>query len=151
MARADAALDLLGSVPLFADLSKAELRLVAGITKPLDFEPGKTVVTQGDRTGRFFVIMAGEADVLVHDRFLRRLGPGDFFGEMALLDEEPRAATVVAATPLATLSIAPFNFRALLKSNASITYKVLQGLCERLRALERSLGRAATTVGPEAR
>jgi CRP/FNR family cyclic AMP-dependent transcriptional regulator len=139
MGRTDPAIDLLRAVPLFADLSKSELGLVASITKPLAFPAGAAVVTEGERTGRFFVIVEGEADVLVHGRFVRRLHGGDFFGEMALLDDEPRSATVVAVTDLQTLSIAPFNFRSVLKSNASITYKVLLGLCQRLRAVERSL------------
>jgi CRP/FNR family transcriptional regulator, cyclic AMP receptor protein len=138
VARTDAAADLLQAVPLFADLSKSELRIVAGITKPLDFDPGAAVVTQGERTGRFFVIMDGDVEVVVDGRFVRRLGPGDFFGEMALLDDEPRSATVAALNPLSTLSIAAFNFRSLLKSNASITYKVLVSLCQRVRAAERS-------------
>jgi CRP/FNR family cyclic AMP-dependent transcriptional regulator len=138
MARTDPAVSLLRAVPLFADLTKSEIGLVASITKPLDFATGVEVVHEGDRTGRFFVIVEGEADVQLHGRFLRRLGPGDFFGEMALLDQEPRSATVVAATPLRTLSIAPFNFRALLKADASITFKVLLSVSQRLRALERS-------------
>jgi CRP/FNR family transcriptional regulator, cyclic AMP receptor protein len=138
MARTDPAVDLLRAVPLFAELSKSELGLVASITKPLAFPTGAAAVTEGERTGRFFVIVEGEADVLVHGRFVRRLRAGDFFGEMALLDDEPRSATVAAVTDLQTLSVAPFNFRSLLKSNASITYKVLLGLCQRLRAVERS-------------
>ena len=60
-----ATVDLLRAVPLFADLSKSELRLVATITKPLDFAPGAPVVTEGERTGRFFVIVDGDAQVLV--------------------------------------------------------------------------------------
>jgi CRP-like cAMP-binding protein len=136
--RTEATVDLLKTVPLFADLSKSELRLVATITKPLDYEPGAPVVTEGERTGRFFVIVAGDAEVLVNGRFVRRLGPGDFFGELALLDDEPRSATVAAMNEMATLSIAAFNFRSLLKSNASITYKVLLALCQRLRAAEQS-------------
>jgi CRP-like cAMP-binding protein len=139
MARTDPAVELLRAVPLFADLSKSELGRVASITKPLSFRAGEAVVTEGERTGRFFVIVEGEADVTVHGRFVRRLDAGDFFGEMALLDDEPRSATVVAVTDLDTLSIAPVNFRPLLKSNASITYKVLLGVCQRLRAVERSL------------
>ena len=138
MPRAEATADLLAAVPLFADLSKGELRLVASITKPLDYGPGAPVVTEGDRTGRFFVIVDGDAEVLVNGRFVRRLGPGDFFGELALLDDEPRSATVAAINQLSTLSIAAFNFRSLLKSNAAITYKVLLAICQRLRAAERS-------------
>jgi CRP/FNR family transcriptional regulator, cyclic AMP receptor protein len=136
--RTEATVDLLRAVPLFADLSKSELRLVASITKPLDYEPGAPVVTEGDRTGRFFVIVDGHAEVLIGGRFVRQLGPGDFFGELALLDDEPRSATVAAMNALSTLSIAAFNFRSLLKSNASITYKVLLALCQRLRTAERS-------------
>jgi len=84
------------------------------------------------------VIVDGDAQVLVNGRFVLRLGPGQFFGELALLDDEPRSATVAAMNQLSTLSIAAFNFRSLLKSNASITYKVLLALCHRLRAAERS-------------
>ncbi len=84
MARTDPAVDLLRAVPLFADLSKSELGLVASIRKRIEFDPGDKVVTEGQSTGRFFVIIEGDADVIVGDRFIRRLGTGDFFGEMAL-------------------------------------------------------------------
>jgi CRP/FNR family cyclic AMP-dependent transcriptional regulator len=139
VAKTDPAVELLRPVPLFAGLTKSELAEVATITRPTTFDADDLVVTEGEKTGRFYIIVEGEAEVRVHGRPVNRLGPGNFFGEMSLLDDEPRSATVVAATPLRTLSIVSFNFRSLLKSNASITYKILLRVSERLRDVQQSV------------
>jgi CRP-like cAMP-binding protein len=85
------------------------------------------------------VIMAGEVKVMVGDRTRRRLGPGAFFGEIALLDGGPRTASVVAETPVRTFAITSWNFRAVLKSHPSLPLKMLEEVCSRLRENERSL------------
>jgi CRP/FNR family cyclic AMP-dependent transcriptional regulator len=139
VAKTDPVVELLRQVPLFAGLAKGELAELATISRPTTFDPDDTVVTEGEKTGRFYVIVEGEAEVRLHDRAVNRLGPGDFFGEMSLLDDEPRSATVVAVSPLSTLSIVSFNFRSLLKSNASITYNILVCVAERLRQVQQTV------------
>jgi CRP/FNR family cyclic AMP-dependent transcriptional regulator len=128
----------LGSVPIFEGCSKKDLQTIARQVREITHEAGYVIATEGDPGAGLFVIAEGEADVTIGGKRVNHLKAGDFFGEMALLDDEPRSATVAALNPLSTLSIAAFNFRSLLKSNASITYKVLVSLCQRVRAAERS-------------
>jgi len=129
--------------PLFADLDDRELATIAAVAKTRRYAKDD-VIFYADESGDIFcLIREGQVKVTMispegKEIILKILGPGDFFGEMALLDDEPRSATVAALNPLSTLSIAAFNFRSLLKSNASITYKVLVSLCQRVRAAERS-------------
>src|ERR1051325_4357227 len=98
MARREA--DLLGRVPLFAGLSKRHLRGVAHIAREQRFDEDATIAEEGKRGDDFYVIVAGEAKVVRRGRTVAKLIPGDFFGEIALLDGGPRTASVVAATPL---------------------------------------------------
>jgi CRP/FNR family cyclic AMP-dependent transcriptional regulator len=130
----EAKLQLLGDVPLFAGCSKAELRWIAGITGEESFEPGADVVREGDVGWDFFVIVEGEATVRRGARKVNAIGPGDFFGEIALVTEVTRTATVVAATPLLVLTIVEMDFRELLLEQPSIAQKVLRSLGERVAA-----------------
>jgi CRP-like cAMP-binding protein len=142
-------LALLQHVPLFSGLSEARLQPLANSARFLVFPQDYAIVEQGQRIEEaqdgdsLYVIVDGHVRVVLEragkEELLNRLGPGDFFGEMALLDAEPRVASVVAMTPLRTLSIASFNFRALLQSEAAITYKILMSVSQRLRALEQSV------------
>ena len=136
MAKADPALDLLAQVPLFSGLTRKELQMVKDLSKPFRFPAGATVVTAGEQASRFFLVTAGEAHVVIGGRNRRPLGPGDYFGELALIDEGPRTATVVADTDLETLGIAGFNFRPLLKNEAPITFKILVEVARWLRESE---------------
>jgi CRP/FNR family transcriptional regulator, cyclic AMP receptor protein len=136
--------ELLRTVPIFAELSDADIASLSKLATRRRYPKDTVVFFENEEGDFFFMILEGRIKVTIlgddgREVILSILGPGDFFGEMALLDDEPRSATVVAVTDLQTLSIAPFNFRSVLKSNASITYKVLLGLCQRLRAVERSL------------
>ena len=138
MAKDDRIVELLAQVELFEDLSKAELRRIAAIAKPVDFAPGQSLTEEGTQCGRFYVIASGAARVRVRGRSRDVLGPADSCGEISLVDGGPRMATIVAETPLRTVSIAEFNFRSLLKNEPGIAYKVAVVLCRRLRAAERS-------------
>jgi CRP/FNR family transcriptional regulator, cyclic AMP receptor protein len=128
---------LLGEVDIFAELSGAELSRVAALAKPMSFEAGEKVVEIGAPGGRFFLVSAGEAKVMVNGRVRRTLTPGMYFGEISLIDGEPRSADVVATQPLATYSIAEWNFRPLLKTHPTIAYKLAVILCGLLRAEQR--------------
>jgi CRP/FNR family cyclic AMP-dependent transcriptional regulator len=126
-------------IPVFAALKGRDRDKVLANATQRTYAPGATLVQEGEHAVNLFFVVSGRARVQTAEEGQRgELGPGDFFGELALLDDEPRSATVAAMNALSTLSIAAFNFRSLLKSNASITYKVLLALCQRLRTAERS-------------
>ena len=136
MASCDA--DLLAGVPLFTGLSGRELRRIAAVAKPATFADGELIVEEGQAGGRFFVLQSGTARVVQGGRTRATLGPGSYFGELSVLDAEPRSASVLATSPVVTWSIAEFNFRPLLKENPSLAVKLLVALGGRLRAAERS-------------
>lgn len=129
---------LLAGVPLFAELSAKELRDVAALAKLAHYGEGDVVVEQDSHGARLFVIQAGTAKVVRNGRTRTTLGPGNYFGELAVLDGGPRTASVVAAGPLELWSIAAFNFRALVSAHPKIAVKMLDHLATRLREAERS-------------
>ena len=132
-------LDLLAGVDLFQGLSKKELRAIADMAKEMHFSPGQRVVTEGEEGGRFHLILDGKAKVTLGGRTRNVLGPGDYFGEISLIDGGPRSATVTAETPLRTMALAEWNFRPLLKEVPTIAPKVLVEMCRRLRSNEKQL------------
>jgi CRP/FNR family cyclic AMP-dependent transcriptional regulator len=138
MAKRDPRFELLSRVDLFHGLTSAELKTVLGQSKEMSFRPGEVVAAEGSKAGRFYLILGGEATVDVGGRYRPSLGPGDYFGEISLIDGGPRSATVTAVTELQTLSIASFNFRALLKEQPPLAIKLLAQLCRRLRSSEQS-------------
>jgi len=131
--------DLLAGVPLFADLSTADLKRIASVAKRMRYREDAVVVEEGSTGGRFFVIQSGSARVVVRGRTRATLGAGAYFGELSVLDGEPRTASVVAAEPLEVWSIADFNFRPLLKDRPALALKLLTALTARLRRVENSL------------
>ena len=132
--RRAAKLELLGGVPLFAGCSKGELRWVAGITTEEFFDAGAEVIREGELGWDFFVIVEGQADVRRARRELSTMGPGDFFGEIALVADLPRTATIIASTDLVVLAISDVDFRALLLDQPKIAQKVLHSLGVRIAA-----------------
>jgi CRP/FNR family transcriptional regulator, cyclic AMP receptor protein len=132
-------IELLKAVPIFSSCTQKELRGIATSGKEVEFEAGRTICEEGQTGVGMHVIIAGEVKVMVGDRTRRRLGPGAFFGEIALLDGGPRTASVVAETPVRTFAITSWNFRAVLKSHPSLPLKMLEEVCSRLRENERSL------------
>ena len=131
--------DLLAQVPLFSELTRAELGRIASVAKPVTYRDGATIVEEGALGGRFFVIQSGSAKVQTGGRTRATLGPGSYFGELSVLDGQPRSASVVASAPVEAWSIAEFNFRALVKQYPALAVKLLGALSARLRAAERSL------------
>ena len=116
-------------VPLFSDLSQRHLRQLARLLREREFSPGTSVVRQGEMSGvHFFVIVEGEASVMVDGRDVGQLGPGDHFGELGLIGEQVRTATVTAATPLRCLVMAAWDFRKFFKANPDAGWKLLQHL-----------------------
>jgi len=120
------------AVPLFARLGKRELADVAALADEVEMEAGHTVVREGDRGREFVVLLEGEARVERGGETLRTLGPGDFFGEIALVARVPRTASVTTATPVKALVIADQGFRSLMASTPAIQQKVLEAFAERV-------------------
>jgi CRP/FNR family transcriptional regulator, cyclic AMP receptor protein len=137
MARAtDPALAMLAAVDLFAGLSAKDIRLIHEQGKEMTFREGEEITAQGRSGGRFFLILEGDVAISIHGAPRGTLGPGDYLGEISLIDGEPRAATAVATTPVRAWSLASFHFRPILRSYPSIAEKLLILLCRRLRDTE---------------
>jgi CRP/FNR family transcriptional regulator, cyclic AMP receptor protein len=118
--------------PLFASCSKRELEEIARIADEIDLREGKEMTRQGSRGREFFVLLEGEAEVTRDGAVINELGPGDFFGEIALVSDSPRTATVTATTPVRTLVVTATSFKRLLDDQPEIQRKVLVELAERL-------------------
>lgn len=131
--------ELLSRVPLFEGLSKAQLTRLAAIAEDSSYNAGRVIVKRNDPGKAFYVIVDGQAKVvkgkITSARAEATLGPGDFFGELALLDGEPRAATVVAASPLGTIRIERSAFRQMLRDEPDIAVKLLEGMARRTRRI----------------
>lgn len=127
---------MLKSVPIFEGLTKKELEAVMSSAKEIEFAPGREIVKEGASGVGFHLILEGQANVIVGDHAQAKLGPGDYFGEMSLIDGGPRSATVQADSAVRTLSLASWEFTPLLDSNPSIARKMLIELSRRLRAVE---------------
>ncbi len=128
----NAKIEHIKAVPLFGRCSKKELAEVAKLADEIDFGPGKQLTREGSTGREFFVLLAGEADVRRDGRKMRTLGPGDFFGEIALIAKTPRTATVTSTTDVELLVITAQSFRTLLDHQPAIASKVLAALAERL-------------------
>jgi CRP/FNR family transcriptional regulator, cyclic AMP receptor protein len=129
--------DSLSTVPLFSGLSKRELKRCGSVAKVVKFDAGDVVAEEGEEGLAFYVIIEGQADVKRRGKTVATLIPGDFFGEVSLLDGGPRTATVVGTTPLKLLSILRWDFRELLKKDPGLVPKLLKELARRLRQIER--------------
>ena len=125
---AEGAAQLLRRVPIFSDLDGKELDRIAASMKTRTFDEGDTVTAEGQTGIGFFVIESGEAKVTVGGEERRRLGPGDYFGEVALLNESARTATIRAETELRCYGLTSWEFRPLVETHGSIAWKLLQAM-----------------------
>lgn len=132
--RKNAKVDLLKGVPLFAGCSKADLERIASLADELDLAEGSTLIREGERGREFLVVVDGTVRVSRKGRKLRDLGAGDFIGEIALVADVPRTATVTATSPVRLLVVTDRAFRSLIERTPSVATKVLQSLGERLHA-----------------
>ena len=131
-----APVELLQRVPLFADFERGELERLARSFKQRIFEAGSSVAGEGKTGAGFFVIESGEATVSVRGDERGKLGPGDYFGEIALIDAGARSATVTADSELRCYGLTSWEFRPLVEGNASIAWKLLETMAKRLRAAQ---------------
>ena len=132
MLRRNQKVELLKGVPLFAHLSKRHLHEVASLADEIDLRDGKELTKEGAPGREFFVLLEGSADVKKSGRRINRLGPGDFFGEIALVSRVPRTATVTATSPVRALVVTDRSFRRLLEDSPQIQSRVMQALAERI-------------------
>ncbi|HZD81092.1 MAG TPA: cyclic nucleotide-binding domain-containing protein [Actinomycetota bacterium] len=137
------ALTLLADVPLFSGLSRPQLERVADLAQEVGYGAGRMIVRAGTPGAAFYVIVSGRAKVvkgkIASARGEAELGPGDFFGELALLDGGPRSASVVAAAPLSTVRIERAPFRRMLREDPDIGLKLLEAMAVRMRGMVESL------------
>jgi pyruvate,water dikinase len=124
-------------VGLFAEMDRKQAAQIARILKERHFAAGETVIVEGSGAASFFLIESGEAIVSSKGAERTTLGPGDYFGELALIDSGPRSATVTAKTDLACYGLTFWEFRPLVEGNGTIAWKLLQALAKRLREAER--------------
>lgn len=127
----------LANVPIFSGCSKRELQLIARAAKEVNHKDGTVIAREGERGIGLFLILEGECRVTIGGRTKAKLGPGDFFGEVALLDGGPRTATVTATVPVKLVGITAWVFRGLLMEHPTIALKTLEGVAGRLRAVSK--------------
>jgi CRP-like cAMP-binding protein len=127
-----AAIDALARVPLFADLEREELQLLADAMRKHSFAAGDTVTTEGGDADGFFVIQSGEANVTVEGQLRRTISAGDFFGEIALLMGAERTATIEALTDLHCYALTPLEFREVVEGNPVIAWKLFGSMEQKL-------------------
>jgi CRP-like cAMP-binding protein len=128
--------EMLAAVPLFRDLPKRTLERLDRIAVNRSFSEGEAIVKEGDEGVGFFLILEGQVDVTRGDAKLNTLHNGDFFGEMALLDNHRRSATVTATKPTTCMGLSRWDFVAELRSNPDLAVEMLQVMSRRLRELD---------------
>jgi len=133
-------LDSLIEVPLFSLCSRAELRAIDQCATRRTVAPGRALVQEGQLGKEFFVVLAGRGEVRRNDRVVDAVGPGSWFGELALLDPAPRNASVIATTEMELLVLSHGGFATVLIEAPSMTRKLLKGMARRLRELDLQSG-----------
>jgi len=132
--------DLLKRVPLFKNLDEKQLRSLASEFRERRFGDGDELTGQGQGAAGFFVVESGTAQVTVDGEERRTLGPGDYYGEIALIDGGVRTATITATSDGVAYGLTPWQFRPLVESNAAIAWPLLEAMARRTRELEQSSG-----------
>ena len=125
--------DVLRDIPLFAPLSKRHVKRIANLARPRRFAPGSAIVRKGQPGETFYVILDGEATLSLPKGRNAKLKAGDFFGELALLENGPRTATIIAKSPMLTMAIARGPFLKLVRSDSALALGLLKAMAARLR------------------
>lgn len=133
--------EFLSRVPIFANCTPEEVAAVSSVAQESGFQTGQIIVTQGTPGQAFYLILTGRVEIVRDGQSLGAFGPGDFFGEMSLLDHAPRSATIKALEPTTCLMLSSWDFKALLEKHPSIAIKLLEVLSRRLRVADEHLGR----------
>jgi CRP/FNR family transcriptional regulator, cyclic AMP receptor protein len=127
----------LAQVPIFSECTKRELTIIGRAAKEVSHREGTVIAREGERGVGLFLILEGQCKVTIGGKTKAKLGPGDFFGEVALLDGGPRTATVTALTPVRLVGITGWVFRGLLMEHPTIALKTLEAVAGRLRAVSK--------------
>ncbi len=125
-------MELIRKAPLFARCSRTEMKEIVKLADEIDLREGKEMTREGSPGREFFVLLEGTADVKKNSRKVNTLGPGDFFGEIALVSHAPRTATVIATSPVRALVITDRSFRRLLDDSPQVKTKVMEAMAMRL-------------------
>ena len=133
---AGAPVEALQRVPLFADLNKGDVEQIARLFKERRFSEGETVIQEGSGGSAFYVIDSGEAKVFVGGEESSTLKPGDYFGELALIDEGARMATIIASSELVCYGVTFWDFRPLVEANGVVGWKLLQAVVKMYRGAQ---------------
>jgi CRP-like cAMP-binding protein len=128
--------ETLNRVPLFAGVKDRDLRRLAKVMSERTFQEGESIMTEGQSGIGFFVIEEGSATVSLKSGILRTVGPGDYIGEIALIDEGPRSATVTASTDVRCRGMAAWEFRSFVQEHPEVAWALLQTLATRFREAE---------------
>ena len=131
----------LARVPLFSACTSDEIAAIESVAQQQSYAPGQIIVTEGTPGHAFYAVVSGRVEILRDGRSLGAFGPGDFFGEMSLLDQAPRSATIRAIEPTTCLMLSSWDFKALLEKHPSIAIKLLEVLSRRLRVADERLSR----------
>lgn len=131
--------ELMGQAPIFATLTERQLRGLAKTTKVLSYPAGTQIVKMGEPGIAFYIVLSGGAEVRQGSRVLAKLAPGQFFGEMTLLDEQPRSADVVATGPTECAVLSRWEFWGFAKTEPEVLQGVLAEMARRLRAANKAL------------
>lgn len=123
----------LRKIPLFEGISGADLQRIAESAKERRFDAGTAIVSAGEPGHGFYLITDGRVDVRRGDRTIATLGPGNYFGELALIRETPRTATVVAKEPTTCLALARWDFKGIVVANPSIAISLLETVANRIQ------------------
>jgi len=129
----------LKAVPLFAMLPDKDLKAIHSGCREELYSDGQAIVNEGSPGGPFFLIVSGHAKVTVGGRKKGQLGPGDYFGEIALIDKSTRMASVIADGPVSALAISSWDFLAICEQDFRVALKVMTGLAARVRAADKQL------------
>ena len=132
--------EFIARVPIFASCTPDEISAIAGVAQGAFFQPSQIIVTQGTPGQAFYMILNGRVEILRDGVSLGGFGPGDLFGEMSLLDQAPRSATIRAIDQVECLMLSSWDFKALLEKHPSIAIKLLEVLSRRLRVADERLG-----------
>jgi CRP/FNR family transcriptional regulator, cyclic AMP receptor protein len=130
--------ELLAGCPLFKGIDPEGLAKLAALATPVDFPPGHVIARQGEIGTGFFLIVSGEVRVVRDGAVVARLGAGEFFGELSVLDRMPRNATVVAEVQTSCLALASWDFEKVLLEEPAVTLAILRGVATRLREVTES-------------
>ena len=133
--------EFLAGVPLFSSCTPNEIAAISETVREESYEAGQIIVTQGTPGQAFYLVTSGRVEIVRDGHSLGAFSTGDFFGEMSLLDNAPRSATIRAIEPTTCIMLSSWDFKALLEKNPSIAVRLLEVLSRRLRVADERLSR----------